>query len=192
MKKIFILSEGSYSDFHIVGAAEDKETAELLSEKWDCGYEEYKLNTREDAKYIQNKTLYNVTVWENGNSEVEKYCSQEGDARQEPVFCFWDGMYVGIEPIVIINCWADSPEHAVKIANEKRIQMMADGTWNREVEKITETREEYFKQNRRPVLNKDGVCGHPYSYAARYHKDGKVYKIIRCRYCFEIVREEKD
>lgn len=189
MKTIFILSEGSYSDFHIVGAAEDRETAELLSEKWDCEYEEYKLNTLEDAKYIQNKTLYDVTMWENGNSEVY---SQEGDARKEPMFGFWDGMYVGIEPIVIINCWADSPEHAVKIANEKRIQMMADGTWDREVEKITEIREEYFKQNRRPVLNKDGVCKHPYSDAARYHKDGKVYKIIRCQYCFEIVREEKD
>jgi len=203
MKKIYILTEGSYSDYHIVGVAEDKETAELLSEKWDCGIEEYNINTIEDAKYIQNKTLYEVTMWKNGNSEVKKDSYGTSDAYPEPTFRIWGGVCCGIETIVDINCWADSPEHAVKIANEKRAELIATGRWDEEEKVLKIEQEEYIKSEKSPyrgraVINEDGSCSHRYILASEpvfneafYHKDGELYKIYRCQYCYEIVKEER-
>jgi len=203
MKKIYILSEGSYSDFHIVGVAEDKETAEMLSEKWGCDYNEYKLNSLEDAKLIQNKTLYEVTMWKNGNSEVKKDDYQDRDAN-EPDFYFWGGMDAGVEVIVEIECWADSPEHAVKIANEKRAYLIATGEWGLEESRLKKVQNEHIELQRKRYktrivhLNADESCSHrsllaskPILNEAFYYQGNELYKIYRCQFCYEIVREEK-
>lgn len=203
MKKIYILSEGSYSDFHIVGAAEDKETAEMLSEKWGCDYNEYKLNSLDDAKSIKNKILYEVTMWRNGNSKVKRDDFQDRDA-DEPNFYFWGGIDTGIEVIVEIECWADSQEHAVKIANEKRSYLIATGEWDSEVKRLHKAQDEYLEsqkkrlKNRTVHLNDDESCTHisllaskPMLNEAFYYKGEELYKIYRCQFCYEIVREEK-
>ena len=43
MNEVYILTEGSYSDYHIVGVVKDKEDADFLAEKFGVDVETWKL-----------------------------------------------------------------------------------------------------------------------------------------------------
>jgi hypothetical protein len=203
MKKIYIITEGSYSDYHIVGVAEDKESAEILMEKWradDIG--EFNINTIEDAKYIQNKKVFEVKMWKNGKSNViiPLYKCQI-DVHTNPHFVFFGGMLSGgIDVVMNLYCWADGEEHAVKIANEYRTRLIASGEWDSNVlEKKREQETEYNLMRRRNFKNKDDVenCDHISHFnkshslyeVESYRDDGK-YIVYTCKKCLKVVKEE--
>jgi hypothetical protein len=203
MKKIYIITEGSYSDYHIVGVAEDRESAELLMEKWCADdIEEFNINTVDDAKSIQNKSVFEVTMWKNGKSSVRipKY-NHQIDVHTSPDFYFFGGMLSGgIDVIMSLYCWADNEEHAVKIANEYRTMMIASGEWDSNViEKKREQEEEYALQRKRNFKSEADVenCDHvnywnerPALYVVEsYRGDGK-YIVSTCKKCLKVLKEE--
>lgn len=207
-KKIYIITEGEYSDYHITGVAEDRETAELLIKNWGRGQyiiEEYYINSLDDAKTIQNKTKFEVTMWKNGNSNVMKSNYQEGGFLQDPRFFFWGGMQTGgIEVVMELEVWANSKEHAVKIANEKRSRLIASGEWDLKVEELNKEQEEWYKYEREHagyyhkfLKKEEGVdcthtnymTGRQELYSAEVYKGDKKYLVYTCRYCHKVIEE---
>ena len=123
--KVYVITMGEYSDYHICGVALNKEDAEILkrrySSKWDTArIEEY--DTENSRPILDGKTAYEVRFLENGN--VSNVRSDVGLEYFEPSIELlnpinWSGVSVRV------YLFADSTESAIKIASEKRAKFLA-------------------------------------------------------------------
>lgn len=75
MGKIFVVTEGDYDDYHIVGVTTDRAVAERIVELHDDGYytpdiEEYDDTTAEDI--ADEKPAWWVELWDDGRIDADK------------------------------------------------------------------------------------------------------------------------
>ena len=141
-KSIWVIEQGSYSDYRVVGVYSSKENADAIAE----------LLNADDDSYERAE----VAEWplDPGANEMNQ------GMRQFNVFMLIDGEVESVEPYPIIafyllgchnilkrsgmknwngkaDClhsivWATDEKHAIKIVNEKRLQMRASGEWEHE------------------------------------------------------------
>jgi len=113
-KKVYIITKGAYSDYHICAVASDKNMAEKLcraytdNDRHKAWIEEYDLNERlEDVRimYCVEITDDGVEVCENDYENKEFEYGDRGDFTA----------YV----------FARDQEHAVKIAQDRRAEYLA-------------------------------------------------------------------
>lgn len=126
-KTIYVITQGSYSDYHIITVFSDEQAAEsfakLISEKGDTAtVEDYELD-----RYVPQarEGLMPFYVWmtRDGNGEV-------------------DGSHILYDDRLSLlptptpdrirlrgTVWALDEQHALKIANEKRAFLIASGEW---------------------------------------------------------------
>jgi hypothetical protein len=124
MAKVYLVSEGSYSDYHICGVFSTEEKAraamELLA---DGDMEEFELDPV--SPHPPGMKYWSVQMHADGNVASLRQDSVSIDSpvnnREAPY---------GKEAYWYFGVWARDREHAVKIANERRIQMLASGEWN--------------------------------------------------------------
>ena len=124
--KIYVITKGEYSDYHICGVAVEKAKAEsmarIFSDKWEkAEVEEW--DTEDVDLSIEGKTPYRVTFFENGD-----VC--------ETAETSIDYFMSGIEKIKYPQNWrgatlnvcvyADDKNSAIKIASEKRAKWLAE------------------------------------------------------------------
>lgn len=129
MSKIYIVTSGSYSDYHICSVFSTKKDANgfvgsFAKDKYDnFRVEEYELDEFKDQ--IKNhRSLYFVRMKENGDTlEIEKRSTFYRDGCCENMF--------DVEKNLIMEVWADDEKHAVKIVNEKRVQLIAENKWGK-------------------------------------------------------------
>lgn len=126
MGKIYLVSEGSYSDYHICGVYSTKEKAEEAKKLFGSGsdIEEHDLDAIPD--HPQGLYLYEVRMMQNGN------CN-----KPETIDCgmgIGDNLYSHLGEL-ITRMWSEDERHAAKIANERRAQLITDGWFEREEEK---------------------------------------------------------
>ena len=124
--RIFIVTSGSYSDYKIEGVFTDENVAGKFQALLDDGnVEKWQLDTVSD-KLERGYKFYNVTMQKNGDSEVKQ---NSYDAYTTDISTF---KY--LHPTTIdercFKLWAKDAQHAVKIVNEYRARMIADGTWD--------------------------------------------------------------
>lgn len=120
MGKVYVVSEGEYSDFRVVAIFDDKDRAGLFKAaiKSENDISEYELN---EPSFAPGYESFIVEMSENGNVvRVERF-----GGIADGVFDF----YRRDPRIGIVNCWARDAEHAVKIANEKRAMLIAENRW---------------------------------------------------------------
>jgi len=111
---IYILTAGSYSDYHIEAATTDKAKAESLAAKLYCDIEEY----NDFQVDVKDRNVYEVEMERDGNTIK---------VRRSKCYTHGGDDYT-IESGVIINwCWAKDEKHAVKITNELRSRLIAEG-----------------------------------------------------------------
>jgi len=133
---IYVVTHGDYSDYHICGIFDNQENAEAYRE-WHQFYEveEYPLNP---SLPVMRKgyNLYEVCMWRNGyisNIEIRhEPASIEEQTKlnhypvsgpvangtgAEPAWC--------LQGVVL----AYNKEHAAKITNEKRAQLITANAW---------------------------------------------------------------
>jgi len=148
--KVYVVTQGQYSDRHIIGIFDSKKKAEAFhaafidDEGW-CGVneliEEYHLNPYESV-ISNNLKRYFVVMGRDGHTyrtEVH-YDSYPvvGGGRLASIVFWIDGWCVQHTPkfkfvaTLKLYCWARDEGHAVKIANEKRIQIVANNRWGEE------------------------------------------------------------
>lgn len=139
-KKIYIITAGEDSDYHIEGAAESKEVAEELLLKYkgleSPSIKEYEICTKNDILEIQNKNYYIVKMDREGNSESKEWDRYYDSKEVEFIYIGRYGKIPQGTPVMIMFVWANDSTHAVNIANEKRVQMIASGEWDEKVKEL--------------------------------------------------------
>ena len=140
METIYVVTQGHYSDYSIRGVFSTKEKAQefiVFAEKtenikWNDKYEIEEHLINEFQTYIQRiekgYKYYDVYIDIDGNSRIYDKtknihyyeldeCKVYKNSHNKKELCF--------------NIWAKSEQHAVKIANEKRAQIVANNEWDK-------------------------------------------------------------
>ena len=132
MVKAYVLTEGEYSDYHIVGVYSTKENAEAVK-RWivaedDDSYiaslidiEEYELDPGVDA-IRQGLNAYRTQMSWDGTTDGVYRVDADYD-RESFIGSKIEANWWGVSGQV----FARDEQHAVKIVNEKRAQMIAAG-----------------------------------------------------------------
>lgn len=131
MAKVFAVSSGSYSDYSIHAIFSTKEGAEQFISRFVTGYdpyeiEEYELDPAE--KFVKKGLIpYRVFIDRDGAAE----CTQMDSMYDIPSGTeeeFLAKTYHG-RPVLRVTGWFKSSDHAVKVANERRTQRIAQNLW---------------------------------------------------------------
>jgi len=162
MPEIYVITEGEYSDYHICGVFENKELAEEVAKATGGQVEEFMLNPL-SSRPSKDYSLWSVYMEYNGDSHVDKtnivYAARVGD--------------IHIDMLTLklhVTCWAKDKQHAIKIANEKRVQLIANGEWE-EVKKEKKLREEKRKAlQEKDRIEMEIICNTRWVY--EYRTDG--------------------
>jgi len=120
LKKVYIVTQGCYSDYHIVAVFSNKEIAEKYAKKinseWDpADVEEWGVDAWVE-EIQKGYDAWEVRMKENGEAIVDKIDYAKYEWRKEPFVTETD--YDG-EKFYIVYCLAKSKEHAIKIASER-------------------------------------------------------------------------
>lgn len=118
--KIYVITSGEYSSYHICAVATDPERADRLAEFYSTKYEpaEVEEYDTEDVPYpINDRKSYYVRFDKHGNVEI----IYEGPMgwRDEKV-CLYANSYVGT------NVLAKDKKSAIKIAAERRAKFLTE------------------------------------------------------------------
>lgn len=119
--KIYVVTKGEYSDYHIITATTDKELAEKIANKFtgDWDEDEASVEEYEDAE-IYLKPIWKVKFDEHGNIKKCEKTDYEPDYKivnECNYYCYNREFSIVVE--------ADNEEHAIKIASEKRAEYLA-------------------------------------------------------------------
>jgi len=139
--KIYLLTEGSYSDYRVVGAYTDKEKLEEFIYIYGDMYnpiEEYELDDYPDnPTYNMLKKLldkgyncYYVVMEKNGNSICNLIKERRNYFKLRYEITDY-GKYNSGDVRLIVELWAKSEEQAVKVSNEIRTRILAENKWDR-------------------------------------------------------------
>ena len=125
--KIYLVTDGEYSDFKVIHIASTPEKAEYAKRlyKADNDVEEWVLD--ELQEHPRGMLYYYVWMQEDGTSRIcqaTPFCL--ATQEWEPSALYERMMVV---PCVRFAAWAKDEQHAVKIANERRVQLIASGEW---------------------------------------------------------------
>jgi hypothetical protein len=146
MKMIYAVSEGSYSDYRVSAIFSTKEKAQefidTMKKQSDSEYddyndiEEYQLDPPVADLLGRGYSVYSVLMLRNGNVErVERTDNGSYDISSAGQSHIWERTkapaYRGknVEDVLHMEVWAKDDKAAVKIVNEKRVQMIAMGEW---------------------------------------------------------------
>lgn len=139
MKKIYAVNSGSYSDYRIVALFSTSELAqEFMAAVQDSDYneiEEFELDPDTADLIRRGYSIWTVHMLRDGGTERV--------TRNNPELCEIDNvghriwrrtqapayMGKGVPDILTSRVWSKSEEAAVKIVNEHRVQMIANGDW---------------------------------------------------------------
>ncbi len=120
MSKVYIVTSGTYSDYHICAASLDKEHAELLAEKYTDSYDEAVIEEYELDEFFEEAKRGYFWYW--CKCTLENGMFGQVEVRQ------LDGYGAGADGKVVkafhrkqlfVDVLAEDDEHARKIAAEK-------------------------------------------------------------------------
>lgn len=117
--KIYVVTKGHYSDYHIITATTDEERAKKIAKNFSDDYDKTNIEIFEDSE------LYVNPFWEIS-------FDSDGDvmdmSRTNNEYCFDSINEVkpsGDGKTMCICVSAENAEHAIKIASEKRAEYLA-------------------------------------------------------------------
>lgn len=119
--KIYVVTQGTYSDYGIIAATLDRDVAEAIAKKYYSKWDPPEIEEYEDAELLL-KPRWNVRFPKNGPVEVE----------EQPFSDYYAGprciVYARLGTLVleVNDVAADDKESAIKIAAEKRAAYLAE------------------------------------------------------------------
>lgn len=124
MATVYLVTDGEYSSYNVLGICDTKKQAEYAKRLFNSNndIEEFELNGLPD--HPPGMCMFRVKMDESGNNRY-------GYEFQTCQICPTNGAE-GWRPYrqeIVFTVWAKDAKHAVKIANEKRIQLLASGKW---------------------------------------------------------------
>ena len=133
MTEIYLVVSGQYSDFGPEAAFSNRSLAQAYVDKRD---EVEGLNNRDIDIYTLDTPPENwvsTTVWMSKTGEVTQTPHADMFGRCEG-FDFW-GRLEHNDPLdtLVWNVRTDNKEHAIKVVNEKRVQIIAADLWGKPI-----------------------------------------------------------
>ena len=139
--KIWVVEQGSYSDYRVVGVFTSKANAQIVVDKLKSA--EYYYDEPTIAEWPLNPAVeelnagldhWRVLMLKDGTTErcdksdMPSY-NIEGSTQiwRRSTAPAYKGQ--GVQDALDATVWATDAKHAVKIVNEQRIQMIAGGQW---------------------------------------------------------------
>lgn len=126
--KVYVLTCGEYSDYRIIATTVDKAVAEKLAETFGLEIEDFDALTDASVADLKGLNHYTLHMYKNGKVEYNVMKNVPPDEFSiHPVYRIRDMNLAGADsrPRMIISLWARSPNHAIKAANEIRVQLIA-------------------------------------------------------------------
>lgn len=127
MKKMYLCSQGDYSDYSIYGVFDDAGLANAFAKTFDCEVEEWALNPYEQEVRNGYKPFL-IYMSRDGKSN----CHECNDAYPFDEPDLWKRISFARKGDLYLHCLAKNEKHAVKIANEQRTKVIALGMWPEE------------------------------------------------------------
>lgn len=126
MSIIYVITEGWYSDYHIVGAFSTRENAQTFLDHFpsvlkDASIEEWELDPGLEQIH-RNLNLYWLFMDRDGNTRVNSPTSTKESM-------WWTGFLKNGLPLLGAEIWARDEVHAIKILNERRAAILAANAW---------------------------------------------------------------
>lgn len=122
-EKIYVVTQGDYSDYHIIAATTDREIAEKISTKFTTRHDECRIEEYGDAEAML-RPAWIIGFEKTGNVISTRKCDSAYDYSCIGVVYETESCYRNYHMIVIVS--ADDSESAVKIAAEKRAKYLAE------------------------------------------------------------------
>jgi hypothetical protein len=123
--KIYIITDGWYSDYGITAVFDDKEKAEIFKQIFGSdNIEEWEVNPI-IYNISEGNYLFKVEMDRNGNvANIYKGETRhfQDDPTTEAVFTYGNKQ-------ILMNVVAKDETHATKIVNENRTRMIAENKW---------------------------------------------------------------
>lgn len=125
-EKIYVVTQGSYSDYHIVAVTTNRDLAEKISAKFSNDWGECNIEEYGDAEVMLKPAWYiyfdkTGIVCNTSECDSDYAYSKIGEIYENKGY----GMYYRNYHIYVIVS-ADDLESAIKIAAEKRAQYLAE------------------------------------------------------------------
>ena len=120
--KIYVVTEGSYSDYHIVGVSDDVETARKIAEYRGAEVETYDTNDYTDDKLLWDytwRTWYDDYGEKKVRESLECRMPDEFHKEVNKVYRTWD------KSIYTVVVKANDRDHALKTARDMVAQYRA-------------------------------------------------------------------
>jgi hypothetical protein len=121
-KEIYVVTEGQWSDYSIVGVYSTKSLAERAAKVFNGSVETYELDEYA-APLAQGKKVFFVRMHRDGEV-IEAHPYNSDHLLNITDFDHWGNL--------ITSVWAKDEQTAVKIANECRLQLVAMNRWGEE------------------------------------------------------------
>lgn len=129
MSKIYLVTEGEDSGYCVLGVYSTRENADHACRvhRTKNSVEEYELDAL--PEHPNGYWLYSVVIKRDGTATADPY----GDDYYE--LAFWPPCVVNSndpewQEQAEMAIWARDEKHAIKIANERRIMLLANGQWD--------------------------------------------------------------
>ena len=140
MKKVYLVSRGTYSDYSVVAIFSTKKKATEFIRMFPsdfCDYNDiavFDLDPDAVDRTKNGEMVWRVVMLRDGT--VERVRSERFYAFAEPGRRWvWRRTkapaykHKNIPDALVADCWAKDEKHAIKIVNEWRTQMIASGEW---------------------------------------------------------------
>ncbi len=132
MKKVYVVTDGMYSDFHVVAMFSTQKKADAFTKllNYDEAYE-WELDPPVAEKAAVGLDCWRVVMLRDGT--VKKAKKQTGSDRHHRAWHridlkdYWNP---DRPPLLIVLCFARDKEHAIKIAGDIRPRSIVDGEWD--------------------------------------------------------------
>ena len=139
MARIWVIEQGSYSDYRVVGVFSSKVNAEVVKGKLSVSFGEEPTIAEWTLDPAVDEINAGLTVWLGAmlrDGTVEQCVPWEinGYDLNEDLR-IWERASApaykgqGIQDCLHGKVWAKDAEHAIKIFNEKRVQLIASNKW---------------------------------------------------------------
>ena len=117
MAEIYVVTEGEYSDYHIIGIYDDRELAQLAAD--ESKYADIGVRILNPGADQLRERLHMFEVRMYANGDKAKAERRHGDVEEEFM------MFKKPATHLYGQCWARDEQHAIKIINEKRLIALA-------------------------------------------------------------------
>ena len=129
--KVFIVTSGCYSDYAIDAVFTNEKTAGLYADKIDGEVEIWEISPSNLIDKLTHNKIFCVRMNKEGKTDLvmeEDFDSHEiknAIEKKTEIFKAVDG------DCMITYMFAKDEKHAVKIANERRVQLIVNNEWTK-------------------------------------------------------------